>query len=52
MMSGAPLRKALLRSLLRENPFQPATSWWRSIELAVVIEHGLHLLQRWQVPWK
>lgn len=41
MMSGAPLRKALLRSLLRENPFQPATSWWRSIELAVVIEHGL-----------
>lgn len=35
------LRRELLKRLLRENPFQPATSWWRSIELAVVIEHGL-----------
>jgi SAM-dependent methyltransferase len=35
------LRRRLLRRLLAENPFQPATSWWRSIELAVVIEHGL-----------
>jgi SAM-dependent methyltransferase len=35
------LRRSLLRTLLRETPFQPATSWWRSIELAVVIEHGL-----------
>jgi len=35
------LRRRLLRSLLCETPFQPATSWWRSIELAVVIEHGL-----------
>jgi SAM-dependent methyltransferase len=35
------LRRGLLRRLLRENPFQPATSWWRAIELAVVIEHGL-----------
>jgi SAM-dependent methyltransferase len=35
------IRRQLLRRLLSENPFQPATSWWRSIELAVVIEHGL-----------
>jgi SAM-dependent methyltransferase len=35
------LRRDLLRQLLAENPFQPATSWWRSIELAVVIERGL-----------
>lgn len=35
------IRRALLRSLLSENPFQPATSWWRAIELAVVIRHGL-----------
>jgi SAM-dependent methyltransferase len=35
------LRRRLLRRLLSENPFQPATSWWRAIELAVVIEHGL-----------
>jgi SAM-dependent methyltransferase len=35
------LRRRLLRHLRAENPFQPATSWWRSIELAVVIEHGL-----------
>ncbi|MGA8049370.1 MAG: class I SAM-dependent methyltransferase [Burkholderiales bacterium] len=34
-------RRNLLRSLLCENPFQPATSWWRAVELAVVIEHGL-----------
>ena len=34
-------RRRLLCSLLRENPFQPATSWWRAIELAVVIDHGL-----------
>lgn len=35
------IRRSLLRSLLSENPFQPATSWWRAIELAVVIDHGL-----------
>jgi SAM-dependent methyltransferase len=35
------LRRQLLRRLLSENPFQPATSWWRSIELAVVVERGL-----------
>lgn len=35
------IRRALLRNLLRENPFQPATSWWRALELAIVIEHGL-----------
>lgn len=35
------IRHRLLRSLLAQNPFQPATSWWRSIELAVVIQHGL-----------
>jgi SAM-dependent methyltransferase len=34
-------RRALLRSLLSENPFQPATSWWRAIELSVVVDHGL-----------
>jgi len=31
----------LLRKLLSENPFQPATSWWRAVELAAVIRHGL-----------
>jgi SAM-dependent methyltransferase len=35
------MRRELLRRLLGENPFQPATSWWRSIELAVLIKHGL-----------
>jgi len=35
------LRRRLLRDLLAANPFQPATSWWRAIELAIVIEHGL-----------
>jgi len=35
------IRRALLRSLLRETPFQPATSWWRAVELEVVIRHGL-----------
>lgn len=35
------IRRALLRHLLSENPFQPATSWWRAIELAVVIDRGL-----------
>ena len=34
-------RRALLRKLLSENPFQPATSWWRAVELAAVIRHGL-----------
>ena len=35
------LRRNLLHRLMSENPFQPATSLWRSIELAVVVEHGL-----------
>jgi SAM-dependent methyltransferase len=35
------IRHRLLRSLLSENPFQPATSWWRAIELAIVVDHGL-----------
>jgi len=35
------VRDELLRSLIRETPFQPATSWWRAVELAVVIRHGL-----------
>ena len=35
------IQYALLRSLIRETPFQPATSWWRAVELAVVIRHGL-----------
>ncbi len=35
------IRQRLLCSLLSENPFQPATSWWRAIELAVVVHHGL-----------
>jgi SAM-dependent methyltransferase len=34
-------RRRLLRNLLSENPFQPATSWWRAVELEVVIRHGL-----------
>lgn len=35
------LQRRLLRRLVSENPFQPATSWWRAIELAVVVEHGM-----------
>lgn len=35
------MRRALLARLLGENPFQPATSWWRALELAAVIGHGL-----------
>lgn len=35
------LRSRLLRRLLAENPFQPATSWWRAVELEAVIAHGL-----------
>ena len=35
------LRRALLHRLLAENPFQPATSWWRAIELEAVVRHGL-----------
>lgn len=35
------IQRHLLRSLLSENPFQPATSWWRAIELAIVIRHRL-----------
>lgn len=35
------IQGALLRSLLKENPFQPATSWWRAVELAAVVRHGL-----------
>jgi SAM-dependent methyltransferase len=34
-------QRRLLLSLLSENPFQPATSWWRAIELAAVVRHGL-----------
>ncbi len=34
------LRRKLLRKLLTENPFQPATSWWRAVELEVVARHG------------
>ena len=33
--------RTLLASLLRENPFQPATSFWRAIELSAVLRHGL-----------
>jgi SAM-dependent methyltransferase len=35
------IRYSLLRKLIGETPFQPATSWWRAVELAVVIRHGL-----------
>lgn len=35
------LRRSLLARLLAENPFQPATSWWRAVELEVVVRHGL-----------
>lgn len=35
------IRRRLLRSLVRETPFQPATSWWRAIELAALLRHGL-----------
>jgi SAM-dependent methyltransferase len=33
-------RQTLLRNLVRENPFQPATSWWRAIELSIVAKYG------------
>jgi SAM-dependent methyltransferase len=35
------IQDVLLSNLIGENPFQPATSWWRAVELAVVIRHGL-----------
>lgn len=35
------VRDELLRNLVGDTPFQPATSWWRAAELAVVIRHGL-----------
>jgi SAM-dependent methyltransferase len=35
------IQNALLRSLIRETPFQPATSWWRAVELGVVAGHGM-----------
>jgi SAM-dependent methyltransferase len=34
-------KRRLLSELVRETPFQPATSWWRAIELSVIIDHGL-----------
>ena len=34
-------RRRLLASLQGETPFQPATSWWRAVELDAVIRHGL-----------
>jgi SAM-dependent methyltransferase len=34
-------RRDLLCRLVAENPFQPATSWWRAVELEHVVRHGL-----------
>lgn len=36
-----PHTARLLPELIAENPFQPATSWWRAVELAAVLRHGL-----------
>lgn len=33
--------QTLLARLLRENPFQPATSFWRAVELGAVLRDGL-----------
>lgn len=35
------LRRALFADLLATAPFQPATNYWRSVELAAVLDHGL-----------
>ncbi len=35
------MQRALLRRLISETPFQPATSWWRAVEIAEVVRHGL-----------
>lgn len=34
-------RRALLTRFLREDPFQPATDYWRSIEIDYVVRRGL-----------
>ena len=34
-------RRSLLEQFLREAPYQPATGWWRAIEIAHVVRHGL-----------
>jgi SAM-dependent methyltransferase len=34
-------RRALFTSFLEENPFQPATGYWRSIEIDYVLSRGL-----------
>lgn len=36
-----PHPERLLPELIADNPFQPATSWWRAVELAAVLRHGL-----------
>lgn len=33
--------RALLAGFIRENPFQPATCFWRAIEVGFVVERGL-----------
>jgi SAM-dependent methyltransferase len=35
------IERQLLVRLLAENPFQPATAWWRAIELAALLRHGM-----------
>ena len=35
------VERQLLVRLLAESPFQPATAWWRAIELAAVLRHGM-----------
>lgn len=35
------IERQLLVRLLAENPFQPATAWWRAMELAALLRHGM-----------
>lgn len=42
MQSISPsITEALLADLMAAAPFQPATNWWRSVEIAHVLDHGL-----------
>jgi len=39
-MSSEPLQRTLLVELMAQAPYQPATNYWRCIEIAAVIRHG------------
>ncbi len=38
---NTPLQKALLTEFMMQAPYQPATNYWRAVEIAEVIAYGL-----------